>query len=459
MNAELDKSLKAYLEQHEADIIDDINELVAFESVEAAPVEDGPFGQANKDALAAALNQCRAAGLTTRNFAGYAGDATWGEGEGAVAVLSHLDIVPLGDGWKYNPLAATLDGRTLYGRGVSDDKGPGVAALWAVKALKNAGFTPKRPIRLIYGCCEETGGADLEYYNSHASIPAMAFTPDAVFPVIHAEKARVHCKAAASFGGRTCIKSLKSGTRVNVVPNLAYATVDNTDLELPQAEHITLKTEGKLTYITAEGLAAHASTPHVGLNAIGLLMNYLTGVLPKNDSAADSVRVLARYLGTTYDGAAIGIDCKDEVSGPMTLNVGLLSGDSKGLAIEIDIRHPVTLDPAVTAEKLGTFFTDKGFTVPVLSSGAGLFYPKDHPLVSTLTNVYCEVTGDVREPIAIGGGTYAKGMPCPTVAFGMDMPDAVETAHMVDEHVNMDSLLLSARIFAHALAELSSLED
>lgn len=142
----------------------------------------------------------------------------------------------------------------------------------------------------------------------------------------------------------------------------------------------------------------------------------------------------------------------------MTFNLGLLEGDASYLTIQIDIRHPVTLDEQDTARRLGDFFTGHGFTLENLSARPGLYYPMEHPLVATLQSVYNEVTGQQGTPIAIGGGTYAKGMPCPTVAFGPCFPWDQETAHIADEYMSVDSLMKAARIYAHALMLLSELE-
>lgn len=457
MNKELDAKLVSWLEAHREEMISDIRELVAVESecdpTKAAP--GAPFGPGAAEALRLALTQCEKAGMTVRNLDGYAGDATWGEGEGAVAILTHLDCVPLGDGWTVDPLGGEVRNGMIYGRGTNDDKGPGVSGLYAVKALMAAGFVPKRPLRLIYGCSEETGGPDIAHYLECADAPAFAFTPDANFPVIHAEKSFVACRARYDFAAPTRIRSLHAGTRVNVVPNLAEALIDSEGLTLPEREHITCMAEGGLTRISAAGIASHASMPQDGLNAIGLLLGYLAEVLPEGDGALLPVSVLASRIGTSYDGAGCHVDCSDEVSGPLTFNVGLLDGSEKYITIQIDIRHPVTLDEKDTARKLGDFFTGHGFMLENLSSRVGLYYAKDHPLVKTLMSVYNEVTGVNETPIAIGGGTYAKVMPCPTVAFGPCFPWDIETAHIADEYMSVDSLIKAARIYAHALALLS----
>ena len=71
--------------------------------------------------------------------------------------------MPVGDGWTKPPFDAVMvDGR-MYGRGTNDDKGPSLAALFAMKAIREAGIPLKKGIRMILGCDEESGWEDMAY--------------------------------------------------------------------------------------------------------------------------------------------------------------------------------------------------------------------------------------------------------------------------------------------------------
>ena len=52
----------------------------------------------------------------------------------------------------------------MYGRGTSDDKGPAVAALYAMKAVRDLGFELDKDVRLILGSDGECGSSDIAYY-------------------------------------------------------------------------------------------------------------------------------------------------------------------------------------------------------------------------------------------------------------------------------------------------------
>ena len=69
-----------------------------------------------------------------------------------------------GDGWNTDPFEGVIADGRITGRGVLDDKGPVIAALYAMKALKDSGAELKRRIRLIVGTDEETGSTDMERY-------------------------------------------------------------------------------------------------------------------------------------------------------------------------------------------------------------------------------------------------------------------------------------------------------
>ena len=61
-----------------------------------------------------------------------------------------MDVVPSGEeaDWQTPPFVATEKDGYLFGRGVQDDKGPSMAALYAVKALLNSGVRFKKRVRL-----------------------------------------------------------------------------------------------------------------------------------------------------------------------------------------------------------------------------------------------------------------------------------------------------------------------
>ncbi|HLZ80311.1 MAG TPA: M20/M25/M40 family metallo-hydrolase, partial [Ktedonobacteraceae bacterium] len=72
----------------------------------------------------------------------------------------HIDVVPEGDhaNWQHKPWAAELENGRVYGRGACDMKSGLLAALYAVKAIREAGvpITGSLMVQSVIG--EEDGG-------------------------------------------------------------------------------------------------------------------------------------------------------------------------------------------------------------------------------------------------------------------------------------------------------------
>ena len=198
INAKLDAALKAL----EGAMIDTLARWIRVPSVRAErSADNAPFGAQVRRALDVAMEDMARLGMNPRDVDGYCCDGEIGTGDEVIAVLAHLDVVPEGEGWHHDPYGAEIvDGR-MVGRGTSDDKGPGVAALFAMKAIVDAGIPLRRRCRLILGCDEECGMQDLEYYEKKIGLPAKGFSPDADFPLINTEKFATRDKYAAFLDG------------------------------------------------------------------------------------------------------------------------------------------------------------------------------------------------------------------------------------------------------------------
>ena len=103
-------------------------------------------------------------GFRTANVDNKAGYIEMGEGDEMIAVLGHLDVVPVGDDWTYPPFGAEIHDGILYGRGVADDKGPTIGAIYAMKAIRDLGLPTDRRIRVIFGTNEERGCDCIKHY-------------------------------------------------------------------------------------------------------------------------------------------------------------------------------------------------------------------------------------------------------------------------------------------------------
>jgi len=453
MNKELDKKITDYLEKNKDQFIKDLQGLLKFNSVLEDDAPGKPYGEQNAKALDYMMDLCEKAGLSCKNIDYYAMDATLGDGEECVASLSHLDIVPIGSDWEHGPLAGEVEEDIIYGRGTIDDKGPSIAALYAVKALISAGAPLKRKVRLIFGCDEESGMSDMKYYLTKRKAPEYAFSPDAYFPSIHAEKSVISGTLTAKVKGKTIVKSIEGGTRSNVVPDFAKAYITSLG-SYHNDPNIVIEESDGMYEVTAKGVSAHASTPDEGENAIVVLVKYLSRILPKEDAYKNALRQLYRAFELT-DGSGMGTNCYDKPTGALTLNLGVIDVKSRQINVTFDIRNPVTLSSELTHKKLETAL--KGYELTSYSCSEGLYLEKNHPLIEALQGVYRDITGDKSDTFSIGGGTYARTLPC-AVAFGPSFPDGKSKgAHMHDECASISELLNGARIYASSFYELSNL--
>lgn len=437
--------IKETLSNWKEDMINDILSLLEIESVSGEPFELMPEGKAVNEALERALEIGRRMGFQVRSLAGHSGYIEYGTGEEYVAVLGHLDIVPVGSDWTRDPHGEIVGDR-IYGRGAIDDKGPMMAALYALKAIKEEGTALSRRIRLIFGTSEETGGPDIKNYLMAESQPAAGFTPDAEFPAINAEMGILIIKLIRELPDRNI--TIKGGSAVNMVPDRARAVISHDD--------------GTETVIEEKGISAHGSTPHKGESAIWKLVGHLhemkvPGHLRETKISGgldETIGFINDYLCRDTDGSALGIDLADEASGKLVMNMGTISFDDGILEIGLNIRYPVTFDGKDVLAKLEEKMKQNGFRMVVEHEDKPLYYPVDNELVSRLMDAYRETTGDLRGPLAIGGGTYAKEMKN-IVAFGPMLPGREDVAHQADEYISVSDLMLCAEVYAKAMKALA----
>ena len=469
MNYEqLDKIVESYRDE----LIANIRKWVSVPSVQGpAAGPNAPFGVEVRRMLDMALSDAKAFGFEVRDIDGYAGDVSYGSGDETLGMLAHLDVVPLGDGWKHDPLGGEIEDGRIYGRGTTDDKGPALCALYAMRAVKEAGIPMKDGVRLILGCDEETGMSDMRHYASRLKMPDYGFSPDAEFPVINIEKGGVHMLLSKVTGGEDGaeipVYSLYAGERPNVVPAAAKAVVglEKVSLEALAARlsdiekahekfHLSCRAVGDdRAEILAEGVNAHAAMPERGVNAAGMLLIALKE-LGAGGGSRGAIGMLADALGLEHTGEKLGIACADELSGALTCNLGILRYDGNEISAHLDIRYPLCADEVKMLGSAAKTVSPARMAVTLLGSHTPLHVPADHKVVKGLLKVYHEVTGLPAYTIAIGGGTYSRMMPN-TVAFGVCFPGDMDVCHIADEYIDIEKLMLGVRIFAHAICELA----
>ena len=403
-----------------------ISEIIRFDSAKAEPEKGMPFGKGAADCLDYFLSLARSFGFETVNYDNYAGEVIFGEGED-FAILAHLDVVPAGSGWAHDPFGGEIDcvNKKIWGRGAMDDKGPAVISLYCMKQLKDEGFKPKKRIRLIVGCNEESGWECIKYFNAHSTMPDVGFSPDADFPVIYAEKGILHIKF--TFPTNADLSSLKGGNAANMVCDecVVKAPVDEKKLKL-----LNLTVEKGL--IVARGKSAHGSTPEQGINAIAPILKYL-GL----DDCHE--KLFLKQFGLT--------SLKDE-TGALTFSPNVIRGGKNFIAVTCDIRYPATLSRDKVLGALA------GESYEILSEQAPLFNDKQCELVQVLCGAYNEVTGKNMQPIAIGGGTYARALKC-GAAFGPEEEGEENVIHQPNEYITFEKIEKCLKIYKLAIERLT----
>lgn len=414
-------------------------ELVSIDSVALVDVsESAPYGAGPAKALDYVMNLCRELDIRTVNDNNKIAWAEIGEGEEIVGILGHLDIVPMGDGWDHAPTGEVCGDR-LYGRGVVDDKGPTLAALFAMKELQDAGVPLNRRVRLIFGQCEEVGDwTDMEYYKEHHQLPVFGFTPDADFPAIYGEKGILNFDLKSSLAGSDIV-SIEGGDASNMVAEWCRCTYRTAN--------------GEEKTLEAHGRSAHASTPEKGENAISKLM----AMLEAEGVKSPLVDFYCKHIGFDLNGGKMGCGLEDEQSGQLTMNAGMLRTNGNQVTLTLDIRNPVTFGRNDVEQPILAACAPYDITCKCTESMDSIYMDKNGKVVQAMVGVYQGVTGDDSGPIVIGGGTYARAMPG-IVAFGPMQPGRECTEHQTNEYILLDDLFAAKEIYRQTIEKLANLD-
>jgi len=436
-------NIKQHLQSQHKPLKEAIKELVRIPSVIEEENGKFPFGECVDDALRKTLEIAGRLGFQTKyGDEGYYGYAQIGQGQDLMAVLGHLDVVPAGelDTWDTDPFDPVERDGKIYGRGAQDDKGPTLAAMFAAKALLDAGVTFNKRLR-------ESLWRGIKRYLDREERPGMGFTPDSKFPLIYAEKGLLQFCLEGSNEGDL---SLKGGNAFNGVPDaIVYAGKRQDELaaKLGDLGYDYERTDDGIKVL---GRAAHAAVAETGINAIARLCIALQAI----GLESNVIRFVAQQVGEDPFATLIFGQCTDGPSGQLKFNVGKIDvGHKEQLAI--DIRIPVTVPKEEVVEKMSTVAGEYGLAYREYDWTAPIYMPLDHPMIKTLTMVYREVTGDIEsEPESSGGATFARSIEnC--VAFGPILPGRSTVAHQPNEYVVLEDLYVAMEVYAYALYELA----
>lgn len=464
------KEIEAYFRKHEQEMLNDICKLVEINSEKMTAEEGMPYGRGAYDALHKALELAGGMGFQVKNYDNYVGTADLNHFEKGLDILAHLDVVPGGDGWTVTkPFMPVIRDGKLYGRGSADDKGPAVAALYAMKAVKELGIPLTKNARLILGTDEECGSSDIPHYYAVEEEAPVTISPDADFPLINIEKGSLRADFYSSWEEDPALPrifSIHGGIKSNVVPGTASAELEGLDESLIAAAASQAEKETGVSFswevkdgrlkINAVGVNAHAARPNDGNNALTALLVLLVKLpLAATEGFTKVKQVLSLFPHGDCSGKAAGVQMKDEISGELTLNFGIFDYKVNGFKGNFDCRAPI----AATNENLRDVLRERMYSMGITLADEDLHpahhVPADTPFIQVLLSCYEAYTGNQGECLAIGGGTYVHDLKR-GVAFGCAMPGVDNHMHGPDEFALVEDLVISGMIFAQAIVELCS---
>ena len=469
------QDIDQYIEAELPQMLEHLKALIEIESTEGAPAPGAPYGAAVRRALDQALSIASGLGFETddgEGYVGYAHMAGHGGLPGYLATISHVDVMPAGDGWHFPPFRLTEKDGWLIGRGTDDDKNAVIITLYAAKFIKDR-MGLRHDLRVLFGCNEEHAMLDIPVYLSKNEEPLFCLTPDVFFPACNGEKGIYSAELCSPpLSGR--ILALDAGIASNAVPGTATALVQSQTpllsrrmlpLASGEAEDAVGTVKAEKTpegyRLTATGKGGHASEPQGSVNAIGLLVDYLLAENIPSDGERPFFQLLKK-LYTGYNGAALGLACEDSVFGELTCVGGTLHLKDGHLVQSIDCRFPMCTDWQAIDRKLRSHAENAGASVRVDKASDPFYIPLEDKGLQACVRVSNELLGRDEKPTVIGGTTYARRFRN-AIGFGLDdmtedMPDFVGMLHGPDEGFSIRQFKVALKTYILALLELDQLD-
>lgn len=469
---------KEKVQAYEQQIIDDLKGLLSIESVRdySKATTDYPVGPGPREALEYMYQLAERDGFATHDVDHIAGRIEVGEGEDVFGILCHVDVVPAGDGWDSDPFDPVVTDDRIVARGTLDDKGPTIAAYYAVKILNDMNVNWKKRLHIIIGTDEESDWKCTNRYFETEEMPELGFAPDAEFPAIHGEKGLTTFDVIQKHREEDLdepeyeLYTFKSGERYNMVPDEAVARLfvkeNMTDVVQNFEQFLTEhKLEGSnivdrgILELRVQGKAVHAMDPSIGVNA-GLYLLHFLATLNLDKTATNFVDFSEKYLFESHFGEKLGMKFHTDTMGDVTTNVGVIQYDHKDgeSKFGINLRYPDGFNFDEAIQRFGKEAEALGFDITIGEHKVPHYVDKNDPFVQTLVQAYRNQTGDETEPYTIGGGTYARNLE-KGVAFGAMFEDSEDLMHQKNEYITKKQLFNATSIYLEALYELCVEKD
>jgi acetylornithine deacetylase/succinyl-diaminopimelate desuccinylase family protein len=357
-------------------------------------------GDGEKQVAACVAERCRQLGLevaTPEALPGRPNVVAWLRGRErrpVVALNTHLDTVPISDGWTVDPFGGEIRDERVWGIGAGDAKGQIVAMLGAIEELVRAG-TP------IQG--------------------------DLVFTAVADEE-------LGSLGARAVVKGL----------SVDYAVIgEPTRLRVGIAHRGSFRPR-----IVVRGRSAHSSTPRLGVNAIfkmrkvlATLETYCEGLDARTHPLIGPPSGAVTLITGGHKESAVPDRCE------IVLDRRMVPGERQEEVVA-DIE---TLLTRLRAEDPALQVAIEGY---LPTSGPPSETPRDARLVGLAVEAVGEVTGTPGEVYGAGFGcdmTHFRGLGAEAVILG---PGDIDRAHRADEYIELAELEAGRQVYAALLRRL-----
>ena len=455
------EKVKSFVYQNRENILRDLCELCAIDSVSKKDQDGLPFGKGVDDALVKAIDIAKAHGVCgeVKHELGYA-LSNAGNGEKCIGFFSHCDVVPAkSEEWiKTEPFTPMFDGNFLYCRGSEDNKAAAIGGIYISEMVNNGILPIESSFMCYFGGNEECGMSDLKAFIKNEKIPDLSLVPDHSYPVCVGEKGIARFEAVSGKAFKT-VSKFDGGNVVNAVIGTLEAKIEYTKElfdELSQkAEGERIKVseiDGKIDLV-AYGRSTHAANPGKGENAAVMAAELLCSC---ESFCKEDKEILLSLLNICKDhfGSGVGIDSDDKDFGKNTFVLGIVKCEENILKAWFDSRFGRGFSTAEIIGNIKKTVEGAGFSFDVNEIKDCFVSSTEEKFVEALMCTYAKMCCVEREsvlPYYSGGGTYGRYLPT-SLGFSIhnfagvdcpesDLPQGHGNAHEADERILLEAYL------------------
>lgn len=455
----------AYFKRHNNALLNDLSGLIAIPSTRdlSTKTDNAPFGMAIRKAFDYLIQFAHREELNVREHQGYALDISFGSGEEEIAILHHVDVVEAGNRqeWKTPPFEMHQQGDLLFGRGVTDNKGPLMASLYILKWFKECQIPLNKTIRVIIGGAEETTWECVEYYFKHNPQPDYGFSPDGDFPIVNGEKGILYASLEHKFD----VNNDQDFCKIISIQSERDRTSTCHHLAIELAGEQAASVANRFTSVanitqTEELYRVELSTPWEKSrnpkkvnNCINILVHQLQYVDVLDTNSKNLIQLLDTWFVDSTDGAKLGLAYQDDEMGITTSCVSSLNMDQHGYNLDFDFRFPkgLTIDRTRTqlhrlSQQYGVSFVEEQY-LPLS------YLSPESRLIQVMGKAYFDVTQINAQCFSKGAASYARALEN-GVAFGPTFPGDKTFVHEPNEQLSLKSLHKSIKIYVKVLISL-----